>query len=104
MVMKLTGLETSIVAVIVGAIIGKELTPWGGTKHGLELGLIVGLVAPAGDLFESMIKRDLGVKDSGTALLGHGGLLDRFDSILLVLLADVIGQTPVRNVACPPQA
>jgi phosphatidate cytidylyltransferase len=76
-----------IVAIIAGAIVGKEVTPWGGMKHGLLLGLIVGLVAPAGDLFESMIKRDLGMKDSGTTLLGHGGVLDRFDSILLVLPA-----------------
>lgn len=76
-----------IAALIVGAIIGKELTPWGGIRHGLLLGLIVGLAAPAGDLFESMIKRDLGVKDSGMALPGHGGLLDRFDSILLALPA-----------------
>jgi phosphatidate cytidylyltransferase len=76
-----------IAALIVGAIVGKELTPWGGMRHGLVLGLIVGLAAPAGDLFESMIKRDLGVKDSGMALPGHGGLLDRFDSVLVALPA-----------------
>jgi len=74
-------------ALVVGAIVGKELTPWGGMKHGLVLGLVVGLIAPLGDLFESMVKRDLGIKDTSSILPGHGGLLDRFDSILLALPA-----------------
>lgn len=49
------------------------------------LGLLAGLAAVAGDLFESALKRDAGVKDTGGFLLGHGGLLDRFDSLLAVV-------------------
>lgn len=48
------------------------------------LGLLVGLAAQAGDLVLSSIKRDLGIKDIGAALPGHGGVLDRFNSLLLV--------------------
>jgi phosphatidate cytidylyltransferase len=76
-----------LAAIIVGAACGHFLHAWGGMKNGIVLGLVVGLIAPAGDLFESMIKRDLGVKDSGGILPGHGGLLDRFDSMLLALPA-----------------
>lgn len=76
-----------VAAVIVGIIIGHSVSPWGGVKHGLLLGIVVAVLAPIGDLFESMIKRDLDVKDSGSLLSGHGGVLDRFDSVLLVLPA-----------------
>lgn len=76
-----------LAAVVIGAIVGHSLSPWGGIKHGILLGIVVGVLAPIGDLAESMVKRDLGIKDSGTALGGHGGLLDRFDSVLFVLPA-----------------
>ena len=77
----------AVAAIVAGIIVGKEVTPWGGIKHGLLLGLAVAILAPVGDLFESMIKRDLSIKDSGSALPGHGGVLDRFDSLLVVLPA-----------------
>lgn len=50
----------------------------------LLLGMLVGLAAQAGDLVLSSIKRDIGIKDIGAALPGHGGVLDRFNSLLLV--------------------
>jgi phosphatidate cytidylyltransferase len=47
-------------------------------------GLVVGIAGPIGDLMESLLKRDAAIKDSSTVIPGHGGVLDRFDSMLLV--------------------
>jgi phosphatidate cytidylyltransferase len=49
---------------------------------GLAIAAISGLLAPVGDLVESLVKREIGIKDSGRLLPGHGGLLDRLDAIL----------------------
>ena len=53
----------------------------------IALGVLLAIVAPLGDLFESAVKRDMNVKDTGRLLAGHGGMLDRIDALLFASIA-----------------
>ncbi len=81
------GMLLAIVVAVLFSTVAGGVHPFDEWQEGLKVGLLVALLAPLGDLVESLVKRDLGIKDMGSVLPGHGGLLDRFDALLFVLPA-----------------
>jgi phosphatidate cytidylyltransferase len=76
---------TVIALMLVG--ISESSSTWTSYWHLLALAVVISVMAPMGDLVESMFKRNLDVKDFGSIVKGHGGLLDRFDGFLFSLPA-----------------
>lgn len=74
-----------LVTVLVAVFVGPWIQPAVAWYHWLALGLVCSVIDTLGDLVESMLKRSVGMKDSGNIMPGHGGFLDRFDSLLIIM-------------------
>jgi phosphatidate cytidylyltransferase len=83
----LEGLAIGIGGGVLGFWMAGLYQDWLSGPEALLMGFCIALLAPLGDLFESLIKRDLDVKDTGRLLGPHGGLLDRLDAVLFTVVA-----------------
>jgi phosphatidate cytidylyltransferase len=81
------GLVCGMLGAVLAIFIAGLYQTWLTQGDALLLGVAVALLGPLGDLFESLVKRDMGVKDSGSLLGGHGGILDRIDAQLFATVA-----------------
>ena len=86
----------SLVVIVAAILVLPSLKTWSGAVSGngfvqaIGLGIVISIFAPLGDLAESLLKRDLEIKDMGGILPGHGGVMDRIDSVLFVAPAAFI--------------
>lgn len=78
------GTAIGLVFIIITSFMVKDLINYN-IIYSIMYGLIIGILSFFGDLIESVFKRDVGVKDSGKLIPGHGGLMDRFDGYFLVI-------------------
>ena len=81
---------TLVVTAVAVGVVAPSVTLLDTVGRSVGLAVVVALFAPLGDLAESLIKRDLGIKDMGGILPGHGGVMDRIDSVLFVAPAAFI--------------
>jgi len=73
---------TLLAGCIINSTFGSEIIS---LPHWIALGILVSTIGVFGDLFESLMKRHAGVKDSGNIVPGHGGILDRYDDVLVLM-------------------
>ncbi|GBE57407.1 phosphatidate cytidylyltransferase [bacterium BMS3Abin01] len=83
----LEGTAAGFIGTILVVLVAGKSLGWMEAWQSVVLGLTIAIAAPVGDLFESYLKRATRVKDAGTIIPGHGGILDRFDSLLFAAAA-----------------
>jgi phosphatidate cytidylyltransferase len=80
------GMIIGMLVTLVSVFVAGTFQPWLSQGDALLLGLTVAVLGPIGDLFESVVKRDSGIKDTGTLFGPHGGALDRLDAVIFTIV------------------